>query len=246
MSATKRLLVISALIAMLTLAGGGQVVALSPYYPLADTYTDLAEQTANYGADIYTTVNASNLAGCVETTYSWYKFAVPATGRTIGQASLTLAIILLGSGTADLELRSTTDTSWTEGDSTTGIAWATQPALDPTVLAVFNGATIDNAAVFSGTTFANYLDARQGQTVSLVVRARCAGSVSASVALNTQSREHPSGSGARLDIATPTNVTLQSVIAAPLSSDNSLPLVGGLLLAALGGVLVFARRRRHA
>jgi hypothetical protein len=195
MCALNRIFSAGVLVAIVAILAGGNAVAQGAYVPSADTYTDLNAPDANHGADQHLLLSASNLAGCVETTYLWFKFDIPSAGSTIADASLALTLGP-GAGTVDLELRSSADTSWSE----TGLTWSNQPALDPNVLATAAGATPGSTATFRGAALTAYLNARQGQTVSLLVRADCDGVVSTSVALALQAREHPDGSGATLTL----------------------------------------------
>ena len=195
MRALKRLFSAGMLVAIVAILAGGTTVAQGPYAPSADTYTDLNAPDANHGADQHLLLGASNLAGCVETTYLWFKFDIPSAGSTLANANLAL-MLGPGAGTVDLELRSSTDTSWSE----TELTWSNQPAPDADVLATATGVTPGSTATLSSANLAAYLNARQGQTVSLVVRADCDGSVSTSVALALKAREHPDGSGAILTL----------------------------------------------
>jgi len=228
MRALRRLLLAGVLVTVLAVAGGGNAGAVGPYAPTADTYTDRNYQDDNYGSEQNLNLSASNPGTCVATTYLWFKFAIPSTGTTINTASLALTFGS-GSGTADLELLSSADTSWSE----TGLTWSNQPALDSPALATATGATSGSTATFSSAALADYLNARQGQTVSLVVRANCSGSVSTSVALPLRARENPSGSGASLALFGPNAVTLRSVTAGSVSSGALPSLASGITAAAV-------------
>lgn len=181
------------LLAMAMLSAAGHVAADGPYPPAADTYTDRNNTAANHGSDQNLLLSATNLAGCVETTYLWLKFDIPSTGATIAEASSSLTFGV-GAGTTDLELRSSADTSWSEAD----LNWSNQPVLEPDVLATATGISPGSTATFTGAALATYLSARRGQTVSLVVLADCHGSVPPLVALALPGRENASGSAASL------------------------------------------------
>jgi len=241
MRAVRRLLLAGVIVMVLTVAGGGNAGAVGPYAPTADTYTDINNQTANHGTEQNLLLSASNLESCVATTYLWFKFAIPSTGTTINTASLALTFGS-GSGTADLELLSSADTSWSE----TGLTWSNQPALDSPALATATGATSGSTATFSSAALASYLNARQGQTVSLVVRANCSGSVSTSVALPLRSKENPSGSGASLALFGPTAVTLRSVTARSVGPAALPNLATGITTAAAIITLIFLRASNMA
>ena len=208
------------LVVILAISAAGNVAAPGPYAPSADTYTDINAEDVNHGDDENLLLSASNLAGCVETTYLWFKFDVPSTGTTIDSASLAL-MFGPGAGTVDLELRSSANTSWSE----TGLTWSNQPELDADVLATAADVTPGSTATLDSADFAAYLDARQGQTVSLVVRADCDGSVSTSVALALPSRENPGGSGASLTLTltsttTPTHTPTTTPTDTPTSTHT--------------------------
>lgn len=226
-----RLLVAGMAAMMLALLPARSAVAVGPYSPSADTYTDQNNPDTNNGNDELLLLSATNTAegGCVETTYLWFKFDIPSTGTTIDNASLELVFESTGSGTTDLELRSSADTSWSE----TGLTWNNQPALEDDVLSTATGVTPGSTATFSDAPLATYLNARQGQTVSLVVRADCGGSVSTSASLELRSQEHTSGSGASLSLYGPTAVTLVSLTARSAHSSPSLPPI----VIAVGGIL---------
>lgn len=190
-----RLLAIGVVIAMLAPQVSANTAVSGPLLPAADSYTDVNAQDANHGEDQHLLLSASNLTSCVETTYLWFKFDVPSTGATITDASLNLTFGP-GAGTVNLELRSSEDTSWSEA----GLSWSNQPTLDADALATTTSVTSGSTAELSSLGLAAYLNARQGQTVSLVVRADCEGSVSTSVALALQAREHPDGPAASLTL----------------------------------------------
>jgi hypothetical protein len=119
------------------------------------------------------------------------------------------------------------------------LTWSNQPALDSPALATATGATSGSTATFSSAALANYLNARQGQTVSLVVRANCSGSVSTSVALPLRTKENPSGSGASLALFGPTAVTLRSLTARSVGSAALPSLATGITTVAAVMALIF-------
>lgn len=242
MKTFSRTITVAAVILGFLLALNSSAAAANPYLPTGDTYTDITDPAANFGTQQYLLLSASTQAGCAEATYLWYKFDIPATSQTIGQADLHVTFDNFAAGTMDLELRSTADASWSE----TGLNWNNQPALDPTILAIVPNVTVNTSITFSGTTLADYLNSHQGQAVSLVIRPHCPNVVSPAADLVPHTKEHPSGSGVYLDLFTPNAVTVDRFTAAPLAGDNSLLFVGSLIVAALGGVLIFARRHRHA
>jgi hypothetical protein len=219
------------------------VLAQNPYYPTADAYTDLNDPTYNSGTDTVLQLTASNAAGCVPTSYLWYKFNIPVSSTTIGSANLYMRFTSAGSGTMDLMLGSSTDTSWLES----GITWDTQPVTDTLTLATAASVAPGGEVLFTGSTLASYLDARRGQTVSLVVRANCNGVVSIAPSRNVNTKENVGGSGVHLDLFGPTAIKLVTLTA---GSNNS-PALGvlvvflGLVGLAAIGLLLVRRARSH-
>jgi hypothetical protein len=181
--------------------------------PSADTYTDRNNTSANFGTEQYSLLSASTLGGCTQTTYLWFKFDIP-TGTSVEHAALSLTFFTSGAGVSDLELRSSADTSWNEADPG-GLNWANQPALDPLVLSTATGAAPGGTVTFQDPDLATYLEAHLGETVSLVVRVDCGGSVAPSVALALETKENPAGAAAELEVTIPTSVTLSSFTATP-------------------------------
>ena len=236
MPALNRLLSAVMLAVILAIVLGGNVSAVGPYVPSADTYTDRNNVNSNHGSDNSLLLSASNLEGCVETTYLWFKFDIPSTGTTIDSARLALTFLSSGCGTVDLELRSSADTSWSE----TGLTWSNQPELEAEVLATATDVTLGSTATLSSTTFAAYLNTRQGQTVSLVVRADCGGSVSESVALELRARESGSA-GASLTLLDPNAVTLHSLTARSVGS----PVLLGFFISTAAVVALILLEGRH-
>jgi hypothetical protein len=238
-----RLISIVLVASMLALGISGIAVAQNPHLTLADTYTDINNPTVNHGSDTLLLLSATNAAGCVPVTYLWYQFSIPATAQTLGQANLYLAFENIGGGaTLDMELRSSPDTTWTES----GLTWANQPALDPTILATALSVPRGSTATFSSTTLSNYLDAHKGQPVTLVVRANCSGTVAASANRGIRTKENASGSGVYLDLFTPTAVSLVD-FTADSATLNPLGIVGiAAAVIAMMALLFFVRRRAHS
>jgi hypothetical protein len=115
MKIAMRLISTTLLAGVLALGLSGNAAAQNPHLALADTYTDINSPAVNHGSDTSLLLSASNNAGCVPVTYLWYQFSIPATAQTIGQANLYLPFENIGGGaTVDMELRSSSDTTWTE------------------------------------------------------------------------------------------------------------------------------------
>ena len=238
MKIAMRLISMTLLAGVLALGLSGNAAAQNPYLALADTYTDINNPAVNHGSDTSLLLSASNNAGCVPVTYLWYQFSIPAIAQPIGQANLYLAFENIGGGAAlGMELRSSSDTTWTES----GLTWANQPALDPTVLATAPSVPPGSTATFSSTALANYLDAHKGQPVTLVVRANCSGTVAASANRGISTQENAAGSGVYLDLFTPTAVSLTNFTAAsaPLNPPG---VAGGVAVIALVALLFLVRR----
>ncbi len=180
--------------------------AVGPYTPLADTYTLLNDPNIIAGSELYLFLSASNLAGCVPTSYVWLKFQVPNPSATIATAILSVPIdpVYPGDEPLDMELRSSSDTTWQEAS----LNWANQPTLDPTVLATASSTVAPSDALFMGPTFADYLNSRKGQLVSLVVKANCNGNVSVSADRVIPARENTTWHKVELDLRSPSNVGL--------------------------------------
>jgi hypothetical protein len=99
------------------------------------------------------------------------------------------------------------------------LTWNNQPGLETGVLGTVAAVMPGSIATFSSAALATYLNARQGQPVSLVVLADCDGSWSTeSVALDLRARESPSGSGASLALLDPNTITLLSLTARSVGS----------------------------
>jgi len=240
MKIAMRLISMTLLAGVLALGLSGNAAAQNPHLALADTYTDINSPAVNHGSDTSLLLSASNTAGCVPVTYLWYQFSIPAAAQTIGQATLYLAFENIGGGAAlDMELRSSSDTTWTES----GLTWANQPALDPTVLATAPSVPPGSTATFSSTALANYLDAHKGQPVTLVVRANCSGTVAASANRGISTQENTSGSGAYLDLFVPTAVSLANFTAA--SAPLTPPGIAGSGAAVIALVALLFLVRRH-
>jgi hypothetical protein len=219
--------------------------ALNPYYPTADAYTDLNDTSFNSGMDTTLLLYASNAAGCIPTSYLWYKFSIPATASTIGDAYMYMRFTTAGSGTMDLMLGSSTDTSWLENDPG-GITWDTQPVTDTLTLATAASVAPGGEIVFNSPNLTSYLNNHRGQTVSLVVRANCNGTVSINPTRNVNTKENGGGSGVRLELFNPTAIKLVSLTA---GSNNPPVLWALLIISALAGFalfgLLFMRRARN-
>lgn len=239
MKTFSRIIIVAIIVMSLSLALNSSAAALNPYLPSADTYTDKTNPTYNSGNEQYLLLSASTQGGCAEATYLWYKFDIPATSQTIGQANLHVTFDNYAAGTMDLELRSAADASWTE----TGLNWNNQPALEPTILATVPNVTVNTSITFAGTELANYLDSHRGQAVSLVIRAHCPNVVAPSADLVPHTKEYASGSGVYLDLFTPTAVSLADLTGAstPLNSLG-MAILGAAVIAVL--VLLFFVRRR--
>lgn len=188
------------------------VFAVGPYTPLADAFTLLNDPDINNGTENWLFLSASNADGCVPSSYVWFKFQVPDTSTTIRFATLSVPIdsIYTGTESLDMELRSSSNTSWEE-DS---IKWSNQPDLDDTVLATAPSTVAPNDALFSGTTFASYLNGKKGQIVSLVVKANCNGNVYIESTRVFPARENTSANKVELILQGPTNVNLVEMRAA--------------------------------
>jgi hypothetical protein len=200
--------------------------------PTADTYTDLNSPNANYGNETGLLLSASNAAGCRETTYFWYKYTIPTYPQEITEATFFLVFFSVGSGTMDLELRSSLDTSWIES-GTGSLTWNNQEVLETTVLATSPSVPPGGTVQFSGELLANYLDTHQGQTITLVVRADCDGTVSTNPARAALTKENTSGSAASIEVYEPTAVSLIS-----FTASNSGSVWGNLTVTGLIAMIV--------
>lgn len=208
MSIYKRSLLIFVIVVILSTLMIADGLAQSPYAVTSDTYTDRIRPSETHGSDINLSLNATNLTSCVETTYVWFKFAIPSTGTQISTAELTLTFNPAGSGPMDLELHSA-DPSWDEQT----LSWATQTGLvDPTVLATSTG-NLGGSTTFSGLDLVIFLNSNQGQTVSFVVFADCDGTVPSAGALAVASLENSNGSGISLSMFGPNALTISSLSA---------------------------------
>lgn len=245
---TRKRLIIYFLVILLSTGIFFDVLADNPIFPAIDSYTDGSDPDEtwdmNFGNELFLQLGASNLAQCVPTTYLWYKFQIPSTTETIATANFSITFETIGAtGDMDMELMGSSDNGWTE----TGITWRNQPALDigqlATALSVPGGGT----AVFSGSTLANHLNSRKGETVTLVVRANCAGTVSSQATRLSSSKENTNGSGAKLELFTPTAITLSAFSASShISSPWILLLSVGLLVIVAAVAVVLHRRSRMA
>jgi hypothetical protein len=207
-------IIIITLVFILGFASATQVLAVGPYLPFADTYTNLNdEEPTNYGNEAFMQLSASNAAGCVPATYLWFKFNVPNPAVTIDYAELAVPFEDKGGADSlDMQLLASPVTNWVEKDPN-GITWATQPDLQGApVLATAASAPPGADALFISSALASYLDGKKGQVVSLVVRANCAGSVGTSANRVIRTREHASGSGVELTMRNggPSNIRLLS------------------------------------
>jgi len=245
MIAAKRIIPISLLLilAILLLPIIG-VTAAGPYTPTEDTYTDRNSPNDINGADENLLLSASTAgSSCVEATYLWFEFAIPATGTTIAAAGLELTIGATGSGSTDLELLGSTDISWSENS----LAWSNQDAFvsSLTEYATATGASKGSVITLESQALADFINTNQGQSVTLVVRADCDGTVSPSVALSVASLENQSGSGAQLLLQGPNAVTLQELGARSGENSQSITLLARIiitLLAFIFGSLIILRR----
>lgn len=192
------------------------VMAQESYPPTEDAHTDMTEPTYNTGSEFYSQLAVSNLAGCIATTQLWLKFSIPSDLPTVTNATLTLLIESSppSVGTTNLQLRYSDNTTWDEGS----ITWGTQPSLNDTVLGIAQGVVGGTTATFSSAALATLANTHKGQTISLVVKGECGGTVSPVVALVARTKEHTSGSGALLTLDAPTAVTLANFGA---SSQNN-------------------------
>lgn len=207
------------------------VLAAWPHLPLEDTFTDRNNVSATHGSDINLFLSASNPSGtCVDTTNLWYKFSVPATASTIGTANLILTFNVAGSGTTDLELLGGTDTSWSE----TSLTWEDQAAIlsGLTSYARATGAQPGATVTLTDPDLSDFLTSHRGETVTLVVRADCTGTVGTLVALAVASKENANGSGTVMELYTPTAVAHRTLSANSISRE-AIWLNSGLIVVCL-------------
>jgi hypothetical protein len=221
------------MITLVILLSSGYVIqnasAAERHLAIADTYTDLNETADNYGSEPYIQLSASNLAGCYPTSYLWFKFDVPELSETIGYAELVVPFSPYGDdGMMPLELRSSADVDWGE----TTITWATQPALDSTVLATRASTPRGSDALFESDALAAYLNYHKGKTITLVLKADCSGAVSPSSTRTVVTKENPAGTNVELILRNDaTAVGLQSFTSH--NKNNSI----APITAALAGIL---------
>ncbi len=226
----RKMFILSTIIILLTtmLAAGSSKVtyAVGPYLPSADTYTDITNKTVNHGADGTLLLFASNLAGCVPSTYIWLKIPVPDTMDTISTAILAIPLLSSGAGDMDLELRTIADSDfgWDEGS----LIWDGQPALTAIVLATASNPAPGTDAVFQGPALEEFLDAHKGQEVTLVVRANCSGTVSPVAGRAVSSKEASGVEGITLTLSGATAVSLTEMKATNII-DNS-EFMGGIAI----------------
>lgn len=242
---TKKMVWVTVLVVMLVIAmGGAQVSAVGPYGVLADAYTDINNVNTNHGSDqTFLLSGTSAGASCTASTYVWLKFQVPDTGTTISENSQLSIPLLPGANVLmDLELRSSSNTSWDENTLT----WSNQPALDAGVLAVATNPAPGSDALFSGLDMATYLNNHKGQVVTLVVLAHCP-NVGVAATRYLRAKEYTGGgSGVELILQGPTVVDLQSLSGSALEGPISLPLtiVLACLLALMVGLKVYLVKAR--
>lgn len=218
--------------------------------PIADTYIHRSYPTSNFGNAIGLTLAASNQGSCVEASYLLFKFSIPDT--TITEASFYIQFATAGTGSEqmDLELLSSADTGWVEGDGTTGVTWNTQPALDMTTGVLDTSPSVDEGGLveFNSPAFLSYLNDNPGY-ITLVVRADCPGvtTLPGGAIRGVYSRESTE-TGAYLTMNGPTAVEVMNLSAStqPSVSAPTLILVAALValptLAWLGSRAI--RRRK--
>jgi hypothetical protein len=235
MKRTLKRLVWMVMIALICLSTGQAGLAVGPYTPLEDTYTDFGDKGANYGSATYLQLSASNISVCNPVTYLWFKFQVPNPPQPIGSAVLDVPMdpIYTGGEALPMELLSSADTSWDEDTLT----WNNQPALDTVtgVLATSPSVVAPSSAIFQSALLASYLEGKKGELVTLVVRADCSvtgpGAVAPSADRLIASIENtdPQAAEVELTLSSPTAVGLQSFTAKTPVGEISLPIVVMLL-----------------
>lgn len=149
------------------------------HYMDADTYTHsgTANVDKNYGNNT-SLLLAGGKSGpvCTETSFLWYKFDVPNTGRTIAEASFFLQFVFSNGLVMDMELLGSTDASW----SVTTLTWNTQAPYEASLVSLGTAESVDvGTAEFIddplNPLIGPFLNANQGSTVTFVVHADCPG-----------------------------------------------------------------------
>ena len=212
------------LLGIIVLIPAQSASAVGPYTPIADAYTLVNDPDTNTGEDDYLLLSASNLDGCVPTSYVWFKFQVPNPTTTISYATLSVPIdaIYSGNESLDMELRSSSDTDWQESS----ITWSNQPDLDAEVLAIAPSTAAPSDALFTSAALAGYLNARKGQTVSLVVKANCNGNVYSEATRVIAARENTTANKVELVLQGPTNINLLDMKANSRTQDRQIVALG--------------------
>lgn len=219
------------------------VLSAGPYAPTADTYTDSNNTGSNFGSDQSLLLAGDLFSGCTASTYLWFKFSIPNTGTTIGDADLDVTFGASGAGPADVELLGSTDATW--GEST--LNWSNQGTYVSglTSYATAAGANVGSTTTFTSPGLTSFLNTNQGQTVTLVVRADCNGTISNPTAISVTSLENPSGSGVSLSLRDPNAVTLLYFdVSDTTERQGKLGLTFALLLLLLVTGAILTRRYR--
>lgn len=225
---------------VLAVSPAGISYAVGPYSVSADTYTDKNNINTTHGSDTNLLLSASNLAGCVETTYVWIKVQLPNPDAVINSAMLSVPLSAVGVGNFDMELRTIADVDFGWDEAT--LKWNGQPALTE-LLATVPNPTPGTEAVFLGSTLASYLNTHKGQEVTLVIRANCAGSISVASVRSIQAKEHAQGSDVQLNLYGPTAIKLQRFGLADDSGTSLSLLILSLALGAIWLVIYIYRRK---
>jgi hypothetical protein len=252
-------LVICAVLVVFLTSFGSAVAQANHRVPTDDTWTQDTVPTSNFD-NSQLLADYSNLPSFVITRRIYLRFDLSPIATDVGDGTNVRLYINLPPLSTDgtLAIYSTGD-DWNglaagNGNETT-LTFNNAPS-PSTLLATSVVATSSAAWLsFNSSALHTYINSQRASnggdnTVSFAIQWNsCTPSCSLDEDMIFEDREDSGGSGhpPELITFTPTSVTLQSFIAAPLSSDNALWLISGvLMLIIVGGLLVSRRRHPHS
>ena len=251
--------IVVGLAVMMLLVAPNQTIAQANHRtPTDDTWVDINDQSVNKdGSQLL--ADYSNQPSFAVTRRIYLRYDLSAITQNVGDGTnLRLYVRTAPLFTTGSVAIYSTDDDWNgastgNGDETT-LVWNNAPALITRLdITTMNTGSAGTWIAFNSAAFHSYINSQRlanggDNVISFAVQWDSCTTCGLFDFTNFEDRENTGATGNRPELVTftPTSVTLQSIFAAPLSSDNSLLLVGSLLVAALGGVLIFARRRRHA